>query len=54
MVLDTIDTLAKTDNVLFEHLVWICKRVVNDGVLNVVMVSSEGRVVPLVKNLSEK
>ena len=27
---------------------------VNDGVLNVVMVSSEGRVVPLVKNLSKK
>ena len=54
LVLDAVDTLAKTNNMLFEHLVRTCKRVVNDGILNVVMVSSEGRVVPLVKRLSEK
>ena len=53
MVLNAIDTLAKTDNVLFDHLICTCKRVVNDGILNIVMVSSEG-VVPLVKKLTEK
>ena len=37
-----------------KHLIRLTKRAVNDGSLNIVLVSSEGRVVPTVKTLAEK
>ena len=43
LVIYAVDSLAKTNSLLFEHLVHT-ERVMNDGILNIVMVSSEGRV----------
>ena len=54
IIIDAVDIIAKTDPNLFQHLIRLTKRAVNDGSLNIVLVSSEGRVVPTVKTLAEK
>ena len=54
IIIDSVDIIEKTDPELFKHLIRLTKRVANDGSLNIVLVSSEGHVVPTVKSLSEK
>lgn len=52
LFIDGSDLLAKHERKLFEHLVSHAKRIANDGVLCVVLVSSEGSILPLIQELS--
>lgn len=48
--IDAVDWLAKTNHELFKALIFLMKQAVNNSALNVVLVSSEGHVVPMLDN----
>ena len=53
MVIDGVDWLSKTNHELFKALILLMKQAVNNSALNVVLVSSEGHVVPMLDKQSE-
>ena len=54
LFLDGADILAKKDTALFSQIVLEAKFLANAQILTVVLVSSEGSVIPLIENMSEK
>ena len=53
MVIDAVDWLAKNNYELFKALILLMKQAVNNSSLNVVLVSSEGHVLPMLDKQSE-
>ena len=53
IVIDAADTVAKGDSVMFDVLIRSCKRLANNKIINILLVSSEGHVVPAVRDMSE-
>ena len=52
LFIDGIDELAKHKEGLFVHLVTHAKRLANAGILSIVLVSSEGSILPIIQRLS--
>ena len=50
LFIDSADILAKHQEALFVQLIAHVKRVANDGILTIVLLSSEGSVLPIVQN----
>ena len=48
-----MDILAKWNSDLFKQLVYVAKVLVNEDILTVIFVSSEGLILPLVQKMSE-
>ena len=52
LFIDGVDLLAKAEEETFSHLLMQAKRLANDGIATVVLVSSEGTVVPVIQEFS--
>ena len=52
LFIDRIDLLAKTEEETFSHLLMQAKRLANDSVATIVLISSEGTVVPIIQAFS--
>lgn len=53
LVIDSADVIAKADRESFELLIRLCKSFVNDKILNIILVSLEGHVIPTMQAMSE-
>ena len=53
IVIDAADTVAKGDSVMFDVLIRGCKRLANNNVINILLISSEDHVVSSIRNMSE-
>ena len=54
IIIDSTDHIAKTDRVLFRTLITLTKRLVNDKVANIVLVSSEEHILPALDEQVER
>lgn len=54
LVIDSVDRIAKDDKVMFTTLIQRAKDMVNSGLLHIVLVSSEGHVIPMLDKQSER
>ena len=54
LVIDSTDNIAKEDIKMFQALLKKAKSLVNNHQINIVLVSSEGSVIPALKDISER
>ena len=54
LVIDSVDSIAKADKVMFTTLIKSAKEMVNSTLMQIVLVSSEGHVIPMLDDHSER